>query len=216
MLPGFCSTKCTVAYMHRNIVAHRDLKLESSLLNKNWVPKLADFRYVSAHTCSKIAQQTINQNFFLFIKHCLINNYQAISFFQINDFVAFLVLLLYGMPSHWDGHTPCRQWCGSLPYFSPELLKNDPYNPLQSDIWSEAVCLYTMTNDTFPFKHGDDTLMLQNQLEQKWKLRGRTEKKYASSYKDLLTKMLDPDPQRRYSAEKVSSHQWIVIKPING
>ena len=44
--------------------------------------------------------------------------------------------------------------CGSLPYFSPELLQTQPYNPLISDIWSLGVCFYIMLNDGLPFKLG--------------------------------------------------------------
>ena len=112
----------------------------------------------------------------------------------------------------WDGRTPCVQWCGSIMYFSPELLRNEPYNPLRSDIWAVGVCLFIMSNDSFPFKHtqGEDDLMLQAQMGKKWKLRNRTEQKYSADYKDLIKGMLEPHPSRRLSAQQIGDHPWLL------
>lgn len=109
-----------------------------------------------------------------------------------------------------DGHTLHTQWCGSLPYFAPELLRNEPYNPLATDIWSMGVCLYIISNDTFPFKTDNDEEMLKAQMERRWVLRPRTEKTYSPRYKDLLRLMLEPKVRYRATAKQVESHRWVA------
>ena len=113
----------------------------------------------------------------------------------------------------WDGKTPSHQWCGSLPYFAPELLRMQSYNPLKVDIWAFGVCLFIMANDKEPFKCGkaeEEKQMLSAQLEKKWTLRSRTEKKYSPNYKDLLDRMLEPDLDRRITVNGMAKHPWIT------
>ena len=113
-----------------------------------------------------------------------------------------------------DG-TLCTRWCGSIPYFAPEVLSNLPYNPLVSDVWSAGVCLYIITNDTFPFiyKEGHEHAMLESQLARKWRFNSRTERTYSEPYKQLMRGMLNPNVDERIRTDQVSRHKWIATKP---
>lgn len=110
-----------------------------------------------------------------------------------------------------DGKTLCTTWCGSLPYFAPELLTNQPYNPLQSDIWSAAVCVFIIANDSFPFKIGDEVHdALNAQLNRRWRLRRKTEETYDEMFRNMLNHMLEPSPANRLTARQVLAHPWIT------
>ena len=100
-------------------------------------------------------------------------------------------------------------FCGTPCYFSPQILRNEPYNPFLYDVWSIAVCLYIMTNGTLPFEFGtqdsDHSMMLRQQLNREWKFRNKC---LSPELKDLLNKMLEPDPLRRYTMDQVLRHPW--------
>ena len=100
-------------------------------------------------------------------------------------------------------------YCGSLPYFSPELLQRHPYNPLISDIWSLGVCFYIMLNDGLPFKLGNDRLMLNKQLTKDWKFKSKVEHKLSEDLKSMVRKMLEPDVGLRISAAQLIEDKWI-------
>ena len=111
---------------------------------------------------------------------------------------------------YFDGQTLCTNHCGSIPYFAPELLSNDPYNPLLSDVWSIGVCLFIITNDNFPFRLNDDRAMLEAQLKGNWKFRTRTEQTFSESYKAIVRGMLEPDLKKRLRTNDVLSHVWMT------
>ena len=100
-------------------------------------------------------------------------------------------------------------FCGSLPYFSPELLMRQPYNPLISDIWSLGVCFYIMLNDGLPFKLGDDKLMLKKQLTKDWKFKTKVDVKLTEGLKSMIRKMLEPNVDLRITAEQLMNEDWI-------
>lgn len=146
-----------IHHMHRQYIAHRDLKLENILITAKNIPKLSDFSYS--------------------------------------------IIFKPGSPL-------CTEHCGSLPYFPPELLQKRPYNPLKSDIWSLGVCFYIMLNDGLPFKLGDDRLMLHKQLTKDWKFRNKVEPKLSEDLKQIVKKMLEPDPKKRITSDQLIHLEW--------
>ena len=113
-----------------------------------------------------------------------------------------------------DGHTLCEQYCGTPPYFAPELFKKVPYNPLLSDMWSIGVCLFIMTNDKYPFGPFDKPdEMLQLQLERKFTFREKIMVKYSSYYKPLVRRLLEPEPELRYDVRDVLTSRWVTSCP---
>lgn len=73
-----------------------------------------------------------------------------------------------------------------------------------------GVCLYIISNDTFPFRTDNDEEMLQAQMDRRWTLRPRTERSYSPYYKDLLRIMLEPRVRYRATAKQVETHRWIT------
>lgn len=146
-------------YMHSELIAHRDIKLENILVTAQNVPKLADFSF-------------------------------SIEFTKNSPL--------------------CTSYCGSVPYFAPELLQRKPYNPFKSDIWALGVCLFITTNNIFPFKFDDEAaVMIKLQLARAWKLRTKTAKEFSMPYKDLIGAIFEPETRLRIVAEGIAVHSWL-------
>jgi tRNA A-37 threonylcarbamoyl transferase component Bud32 len=114
-----------------------------------------------------------------------------------------------------DKNTLSHTFCGSLPYFSPEILQRKPYNPLISDVWSLGVCLFITLNDGLPFEIGDDRAMLNKQLSNDWHFRTKVEAKLSQELKLMVRKMLEPDVSKRVTTALLMNDKWVCTKPTN-
>ena len=159
-----------LSFLHDKKIAHRDLKLENILLDKNDVPKLADFSY--SIFCNQKDGRPIK------------------------------------------GTRLSKTFCGTPCYFAPEILQNKPYDPLASDVWSIAVCLYILTNNTLPFEFSEKDsrreIMLSQQLKKSWSFKNRYKEVLSSGLYDILSKMLEPSVKRRHTMTQVLQHSWCI------
>ena len=100
---------------------------------------------------------------------------------------------------------PLFDW-GDVPYTSPEALLGPTYNQ-SMDIWSLGVLYYFMLTCSLPFYHEDDKTLVH------------TIKMAAYSYdihcpvdheaRDLIARMLRPDPVDRCSAKEILKEPWL-------
>lgn len=97
--------------------------------------------------------------------------------------------------------------CGTPNYVAPEVLKEKGYNGFTADLWSCGVILFVMLAGYLPF---DDPNMnaLFNKIE-----RGefRMAKYFSPEVKDLISKMLVVDPDKRYTLDDVIAHPWFRV-----
>ncbi|KAF7148493.1 hypothetical protein RHSIM_Rhsim03G0018600 [Rhododendron simsii] len=96
---------------------------------------------------------------------------------------------------------------GSPYYMAPEVLKRN-YGP-EIDVWSAGVILYILLCGVPPFwaetEQGVEQAIIWSVVDFKqdpWP-------KVSDNAKDLVKKMLDPDPQRRLTAQQVLEHPWL-------
>ena len=97
---------------------------------------------------------------------------------------------------------------GSLYYIAPEVLKKK-YNE-KCDIWSCGVIMYILLSQRLPFnseKENEEEL-LNKILLGKFDLESPPFDKISKNAKDLITKLLTSDPQKRISAEEALNHPW--------
>ena len=105
---------------------------------------------------------------------------------------------------------------GSLSYASPEIIQQKSYNPELADVWSLGICLFVMLCGYLPFSEEDD------EINNKLIISGKVDypKEIGNICKDLLKKMLEVNPQKRYNLLKISRHPWVKssqeIKMIGG
>ncbi|KAJ8485759.1 hypothetical protein OPV22_018244 [Ensete ventricosum] len=96
---------------------------------------------------------------------------------------------------------------GSPYYMAPEVLKRN-YGP-EVDVWSAGVILYILLCGVPPFwaesEQGIARAIIRSVVEFKrdpWP-------KISDTAKDLVKRMLDPDPKRRLTAQEVLDHPWL-------
>lgn len=119
----------------------------------------------------------------------------------------------------WQQTDECSAFEGSPLFQSPELIllaENEQADPLYSgfkvDVWSMGVTLYLMLYGQYPF-FKEALLQLYDQiLAEPLKfpsvLDSRSQQRLVG---DLLSRMLDKDPQRRSSIGDIQQHPWLSL-----
>lgn len=109
--------------------------------------------------------------------------------------------------------------CGTLPYYSPELVKAAfqkglSYGGYAADDWAMGVMLYAMLTTKWAFKFdpkgSKDGLkrMYQDMKSRSYQEKGYF-KKLPEGAKHLIDHLLDPDPRTRYTSKKYVKHPWL-------
>ncbi|XP_073148785.1 calcium-dependent protein kinase 8-like [Henckelia pumila] len=96
---------------------------------------------------------------------------------------------------------------GSPYYMAPEVLKRN-YGP-EVDVWSAGVILYILLCGVPPFWAETEQGVAQAIIKSVIDFKRDPWPKVSDNAKDLVKKMLDPDPNRRLTAHQVLEHPWI-------
>jgi serine kinase len=189
----FAPTVDAVVYLHSLDIAHRDVKIENILLDHEYTPKLTDFSY-----------------------SCWLNDqHGSLSPYERNWTTAKSNIGLTGQLKTQSRNSRQIQlsmrlnstFCGTLPYLSPEMIRQYPYDPKKTDVWSLGICLYVMLNDRLPFPFNDVKLMVKRQLTRDFKFRSSVD--VSDACRDLTNQLLDPDFARRITSLEASKHCWM-------
>lgn len=98
--------------------------------------------------------------------------------------------------------------CGSDIYISPEIIKGEGYSETV-DMWSIGVCMYILLSGRVPFSN--DQGDLYKRIERgEYNLRGKEWESISSSAKDLLSRLLQVDPDSRILGEEALGHEWFA------
>ena len=111
----------------------------------------------------------------------------------------------FGYSSFYEKGKSIEGSYGSLCYVCPEIINEQPYNPEMADVWSLGVILYVLICGYLPFSDEDDNknkLLISN---------GKIDfpKELSNKLKDLLRHMLDKNPKKRYTFQKIIKHPWL-------
>lgn len=99
--------------------------------------------------------------------------------------------------------------CGTPYYCAPEIINGaeEGYSGVKIDAWSCGIILFLLLTGTLPFQNEDMTLL--------YELINRCKVDYPSwmpaEAKDLISHLLEKDPERRYSLEQVKAHSWFLV-----
>ena len=115
------------------------------------------------------------------------------------------------------GYDPSQEYHSTVAYDPPEKRAGEPPTT-QSDVWAAGCILYVILTGSHPF----DSRGTASDEEIREKVQAiKTKEQVAShifddrtmnltqSVKDLLLRMLDPDPKTRISAERFRRNRWV-------
>ncbi|KAL8129345.1 hypothetical protein V2J09_018500 [Rumex salicifolius] len=97
---------------------------------------------------------------------------------------------------------------GSPYYMAPEVLKRN-YGP-EVDVWSAGVILYILLCGVPPFWAETEQGVAQAIIRSAIDFKRDPWPKVSDNAKDLVRRMLDPDPKKRLTAQAVLDHPWLV------
>jgi len=95
---------------------------------------------------------------------------------------------------------------GSPAYIAPEILKARPYNAIKSDVWSSGVVLFALLFGRFPFSSYQYECMASGEA---LAVQFPDGKEVSQSVKDLLSGMLELNPEKRMDMQQVDEHGWL-------
>ncbi|KAI2807954.1 hypothetical protein RDWZM_005378 [Blomia tropicalis] len=104
-----------------------------------------------------------------------------------------------------------RTFCGTLPYYCPQLVAKQPYNPFKADVWAMGVVLYAMLCNRFPFHFQDLKVLHKQQLSYPMFIRSRFLKTNSECSRSLMERLFDPSEKMRPLMSEVLKHPWLHI-----
>ncbi|WRT63695.1 uncharacterized protein IL334_000618 [Kwoniella shivajii] len=116
----------------------------------------------------------------------------------------------FGMAAWEAGERMLETSCGSPHYASPEIVAGKAYHGSSSDIWSCGIILFALLTGRLPFD--DDNI---RSLLQKVKI-GVFEMpdEIKDPARNLLSRMLEKDPERRITMPDILQHPFFVSRPV--
>uniref|UniRef100_A0A0E0G1M4 non-specific serine/threonine protein kinase n=1 Tax=Oryza nivara TaxID=4536 RepID=A0A0E0G1M4_ORYNI len=94
--------------------------------------------------------------------------------------------------------------CGTPAYVAPEVLSRRGYDGAKADIWSCGVILFVLVSGYLPF-HDTNLIEMYRKIA---KAEYKCPRSFSAELKDLLYKILDPDPSTRISIPKIKRSAW--------
>lgn len=102
---------------------------------------------------------------------------------------------------------------GTPYYVAPEVLRGS-YDK-RCDVWSLGIILFVFLCGYPPFEGDNNKEIFKNVLKQELIFDPADWKTVSDEAKDLVTKMLAKDPEKRITADECSKHPWFKINHIS-
>ena len=102
---------------------------------------------------------------------------------------------------------PMLQQCGTQYYIAPEVSKGS-YDE-KCDMWSIGVILYFTVSGRPPFWGDNKQEIFENLKKGSYSFDAEYWSDKSDDVKDLITRLLEKDPKKRFSASQAINHRWI-------
>ncbi|TNV87061.1 hypothetical protein FGO68_gene12550 [Halteria grandinella] len=100
------------------------------------------------------------------------------------------------------------QWCGTLSFCSPEIVREQPYNQ-KSDIWALGVILHLLLTKCYPFMDKNFEMTKRQILEKVLTINSQKIKKLPVQVQSTILKILEKNQDERPSIQEVIEFPWI-------
>ena len=100
--------------------------------------------------------------------------------------------------------------CGSPCYASPEVLKGKKYSGLGIDLWASGIILYSMLCGYLPFDDKNNDELFKKILKCKIEFPKNNNIIISENAKDLIRKILQPEPSKRITLEEILEHPFLA------
>jgi len=120
------------------------------------------------------------------------------------DFDRSLKLVDFGLSNMYEDGELLRTACGSPCYAAPEMIAGKKYQGLRTDIWSSGVVLYAMVCGYLPFEDPKTSNLYKKIMAANYQI----PKFISPDCRDLLTRVLNTDPEQRYTLAQIRQHPW--------
>ncbi|CAM0883040.1 unnamed protein product [Alopecurus aequalis] len=94
--------------------------------------------------------------------------------------------------------------CGTPAYVAPEVLSRKGYDGAKADIWSSGIILFVLVAGYLPF-HEVNLIEMYRKIS---KAEFKCPRYFSADLKDLLQKILDPDPSTRITISRIKRNAW--------
>lgn len=98
-----------------------------------------------------------------------------------------------------------RTVCGTEHYAAPEVLNGASYDGRRADAWSCGIIIYTMLTGCHPFDDDSLPVLIRQISHAQYQMPPWISKEA----KDLISKVLVPNPEERITIEAMQRHPWI-------
>eukprot|EP00612_Vaucheria_litorea_P001493 CAMPEP_0171455420 /NCGR_PEP_ID=MMETSP0945-20130129/2321_1 /TAXON_ID=109269 /ORGANISM="Vaucheria litorea, Strain CCMP2940" /LENGTH=346 /DNA_ID=CAMNT_0011980655 /DNA_START=139 /DNA_END=1179 /DNA_ORIENTATION=- len=116
----------------------------------------------------------------------------------------------FGFAKSLNGQTVSTQ-CGTPAYVAPEILRNKPYGT-SVDMWSIGVIIYILLGGYPPFHDEKQARLFRKIRAGSYKFHPEYWAGISSEAKDLISRLLTVDVNKRLTATGAVLHPWILSK----
>lgn len=128
------------------------------------------------------------------------------------DYDLTLKIVDFGLSNMYEPNATLKTACGSPCYAAPEMIAGKRYHGLKTDIWSSGVVFYAMVCGYLPFEDPKTSNLYKKIMSADYSL----PKFLSGQCKDLIRKILNTEPDQRYSVNDIRSHTWsLQVKDRN-
>jgi len=98
--------------------------------------------------------------------------------------------------------------CGTPSYVAPEILEDKPYGT-QADMWSLGVTVYILLGGYPPFIEENQRVLFDKIRKGQYEFHEMYWEYVSSEAKDLISSLMDTNPDTRLTAERALQHPWM-------